>query len=207
MREELPNIVAAPSSAGAPPHYTLSKVLQELRDEGLVEFLEKGSYLLQDTNIDVDDEDLTDEAIDHAIRARRLILREIETANSQVLGRRRKGQDRLRRLSLDQYSNTCALCDLSDRRLLIASHILPWSESEEFRGRLDNVICLCRFHDTLFEYGYWSLSDELTVVKRNNAPYAAIRVLLDGITIFRAPTEFVPAIDFVRGHRARFGFV
>jgi predicted restriction endonuclease len=30
---------------------------------------------------------------------------------------------------------------------------------------LSNVICLCRFHDALFEQGYWSLANDLSVTK------------------------------------------
>src|SRR5207253_8233060 len=71
ITEELPRIISATGSTGRTPQQTLSRILQELRDEGLVEFLGDGSYFLQDATIDIDEEDLTDEAIDHAIRARR----------------------------------------------------------------------------------------------------------------------------------------
>src|SRR6516165_6286931 len=104
ITEELPRIISATGSTGRTPHQTLSRVLQELRDEGLVDFLGNGNYFLQDTAIDIDEEDFTDEAIELAIRAQRLILRDVETATTAVLARRRRGQDRLRHLSLEQYS-------------------------------------------------------------------------------------------------------
>jgi predicted restriction endonuclease len=130
----------------------------------MIEFLGNGSYFFQDSIIDIDEEDLTDEALDHAIRSRRLFLRDIETGTPSVLTRRRRGQERLRKISLEQYSQTCAVCDISDSSLLIASHIVPWAESPEDRGKLDNVISLCRFHDILFEHGFWSLADDLSIV-------------------------------------------
>jgi len=206
IAEELPVIVSATGSTGRTPHQTLSRVLQELRDEGLVDFLGNGNYFLQDTAIDIDEEDFTDEAIELAIRAQRLILRDVETATTAVLARRRRGQDRLRHLSLEQYSRTCAVCDISELPLLIASHILPWAEAPNFRGRLDNVICLCRFHDVLFERGYWSLTDDFALVTRPNTQGRPIRLLLDNLEPFKRPTAFAPALEFIRVHRQRFGF-
>jgi hypothetical protein len=65
----------------------------------------------------------------------------------------RVGQNAIRRYVLEQYENRCALCDISDPSLLIASHIMPWSEDHENRGNPRNVICLCALHDKLFENG------------------------------------------------------
>ncbi len=205
ITEELPRIISAAGSKGRTPHQTLSRVLQELRDEGLVEFLGNGNYFLQDTTIDIDEEDLTDEAIDHAIRSRRLILRDVETGTPTVLARRRKGQNRLRKLSLEQYSTICAVCDIADDSLLVASHILSWAEAPDHRGRLDNVICLCRFHDVLFERGYWSLANDFSIIKRARTDGRPIRLLLDNMDVFRLPASFAPALDFIREHRRRFG--
>ena len=206
ITEELPAILTATGSTGGTPHQTLSRVLQELRDQGLIEFLGNGSYFLQDAPIDIDAEDLTDEALDHAIRARRLILRDVETATPSVLARRRQGQARLRMLSLDQYSNLCAVCDIADMSLLIASHIIPWAEAPNYRGMLDNVMCLCRFHDVLFERGYWSLADDFSIIKRPGTVGRPICLLLENMDTFRPPTSFAPALEFVGDHRRRFGF-
>lgn len=41
---ELGRIVEETRSAGRTPHQTLSRVLQELRDDGQIEFLEPGEY-------------------------------------------------------------------------------------------------------------------------------------------------------------------
>ena len=52
---------------GKTPDQTLSRVLQELRRDGIIHFLDLGKYLLLDTPIDIEAEDLPDEAIDLAI--------------------------------------------------------------------------------------------------------------------------------------------
>lgn len=45
---ELDAIVADTGSAGATPHQTLSRELQQLRDAGIIEFIDQGSYRLLD---------------------------------------------------------------------------------------------------------------------------------------------------------------
>ncbi len=98
LGEELPVIISTTVSRGITPDQTLGRILQELRDEGLVEFLERGRYLLLDAAIDVESEDLTDEALDLAIRANKLKLGQVETSTEICLARRRRGQQRLRQL-------------------------------------------------------------------------------------------------------------
>ena len=47
IRHELAQIVAETQSHGATPEQTLSFVLQELRDEGVIEFIDRGKYRLR----------------------------------------------------------------------------------------------------------------------------------------------------------------
>ena len=205
ISEQLPVIVTAVGSQGLTPHQTLSRILQELRDEGVLQFLERGYYLLLDAPIDVESEDLTDEAIDVALRANRLKLGKVETGDQVCRARRRKGQDRLRKLATEYYGSRCATCDITDLGLLIASHILGWAEAPEHRGDLTNVICLCRIHDALFERGYWSLDGEYGFVKRTSPHSQLIQLILDRMEPFHLPTAFPPSPEFLRAHRARFG--
>ncbi|HHP1041089.1 TPA: HNH endonuclease [Bacillus thuringiensis] len=55
----------------------------------------------------------------------------------------------------------CKLCGVSDERFLIASHIKPWSQSDN-QERLDvnNGLLLCPNHDALFDKGYISFNEE-----------------------------------------------
>ena len=46
LNRELGTIIEQTSSLGGSPEQTLSRVLQELRDDGQLEFLEPGSYRL-----------------------------------------------------------------------------------------------------------------------------------------------------------------
>ncbi len=206
IHEQLKWICTVTSSTGATPAYTLSRHLQELRDAGSIEFLSRGSYLLLDDPIDIEEEDLSDEAIDLALRANRLRLGEVETDSTPAVTRRRKGQARIRELITGLYEFRCAVCDVADVGLLIASHVVGWAEAPEHRGNLANVICLCRPHDALFEAKYWSLGDDLTILRRGEVSSRTIRFLLDEMAGFRRPTAFAPAPEFVKIHRMRAGF-
>ncbi|CAM3888530.1 hypothetical protein GCM10009865_22170 [Aeromicrobium ponti] len=55
----------------------------------------------------------------------------------------------------------CTLCGVSDERFLIASHIKPWSQSNN-QERLDvnNGLLLCPNHDALFDKGYISFDGD-----------------------------------------------
>lgn len=207
LTEELATIAAATGTIGLTPEQTLSRNLQELRDEGLVQFLGNGSYLLLDSPLDAEAEDLTDEALDFAIRAGRLKLGRVETEIRPAVARRRKGQDRLRTLALHDYAGQCAVCDVADLGLLIASHILRWADAPEHRGELANVLCLCRFHDALFERGYWSLTDDLRLIKRPPGGGRVVTAVMDAAQHFRPPKSFPPNPEYVRQHRSRWGLI
>ena len=59
--EEMKRIVAATRTKGATPTQTLSRILQDLRDDRILEFRDPGEYLLLDTPIDLEREDLSEE--------------------------------------------------------------------------------------------------------------------------------------------------
>ncbi len=75
----------------------------------------------------------------------------------------RVGQNAVRRYTLEQYESKCALCDIAEPGLLVASHIVPWSEDPENRGNPRNVICLCVLHDRLFESGFLKIGEDYKV--------------------------------------------
>lgn len=209
---ELSGIVNETQSSGATPEQTLSRVLQELRDEGVIKFLGGGNYclvpsrLIETTDVNVEQLPLDDDDIDQAIRKNRLLIGVIETENVTSTVRRRRGQSRLRQLTLENYENSCALCDVVDRQLLVASHILEWAKEPSARGRLDNVICLCRFHDSLFETGYWSLTDNLQVMRQLATNSSTIQFLLNDDISFRLPRTNSPALIYLQHHRTQHRF-
>ncbi|MHA6484483.1 HNH endonuclease [Paenibacillus sp. strain BS8-2] len=63
--------------------------------------------------------------------------------------------------SLRKLENKCKLCGIDHPELLRASHIKPWSASNNIE-RLDqfNGFLLCSAHDTLFDKGFISFDNE-----------------------------------------------
>ena len=55
----------------------------------------------------------------------------------------------------------CALCNVNQKELLLASHIKPWSKclSEE-KLDVDNGLLMCPCHDKLFDRGFISFDDD-----------------------------------------------
>ncbi len=202
--EELETIIQEVQSTGKTPAQTLSRVLQELRDAEVLYFFGDGYYLLLDQPVNIELDDLPDDAIDIAIQKNKLHMGVIKTNEQQALVRQRRGQSRLRKLTLKNYAHQCAFCDLGKMQLLVASHIVRWADDPLARGNLNNVMCLCRFHDTLFEYGYFSLSDDYHVVKKEPDSEVVARLL--ALThSFRPPMAFPPSPKFLQAHRIRVG--
>jgi hypothetical protein len=156
--------------------------------------------------INVEDQELTDEEIDQALRDSRLRMGIVPTDSQQAQTRQRRGQGRIHKLTVEQYEGRCAVCDVTDHALLVASHVVGWAESPEDRGILSNIICLCRIHDALFETGYWSLGNNLELLRKQTVTSYTIRQLLDGMTSFRKPLEFAPASRIAKRHREKAGF-
>lgn len=151
-------------------------------------------------------ENIPDDDLDWLIMKDHPLASKVLTDSVVAHTLQRRGQDSLRRLALMNYQGRCALCDIADPRLLIASHIIPWAQMKEARGLLSNVICLCRSHDALFELGYWSLSDDLTVLLNEKVnTYHGTRLLMQNVS-FRSPQHHSPSPEFLRMHRQGHGF-
>jgi hypothetical protein len=156
--------------------------------------------------VDIETFEGTVKDVDSLIQEQRLRIGRIDTGDELAVSRRRQGQQQLRELTLLNYSSTCAFCDVNDPSLLVTSHIVGWAEDPETRGLLPNIICLCRFHDVLFEKGYLSLADDLAVLKRSGQTSRTIAILLDNTVRFRKPSEHPPKPEFLRRHRLRCRF-
>ena len=204
--EEIDRIVQDTNSKGVTPTQTLSRILQELRADEILHFVGDGVYLLLDTPINIEEVDLTDKAIDLAIEQKKLQLGVVPASDNLALTRQRRGQARIRELILQNYDCQCAFCDIDFPQILIASHISRWADDLKGRGDLSNVICLCRFHDTLFEFGYFSLSDDYQILKKQDTQSQTIGLLLDSTEEFRLPHKHLPASEYLQKHRARTGF-
>jgi len=125
----------------------------------------------------------------------------------RVVTEQRIKQHFFRRAVLSSYRGRCCMSGLSEPRLLIASHIVPWSKDKANRLNPSNGLCLSAIHDKAFDKGLIALSDDFRVLvsaelKRNeNAFIRSVILPLDGSSI-ELPERFVPNATFVARHRA-----
>ncbi len=125
----------------------------------------------------------------------------------RVLSEQRIKQSFFRRAVLSSYRGTCCMTGITESRLLLASHIVPWSKDKHNRLNPRNGLCLSALHDRAFDRGLISLSDDFRVLispqlARSRKQEFIKQSLLDleghKITL---PTRFRPDIAFIRKHR------
>lgn len=125
----------------------------------------------------------------------------------------RLNQARFRRTVLAGYGNTCCISGLRHERLLIASHITPWSEDAKNRLNPHNGLCLSALHDKAYDQGLITVMPDYTVrVSESLRSRADDRFMADALLAFDRrpillPERFLPGADFLADHARRFGFL
>lgn len=124
----------------------------------------------------------------------------------QVLIEQRIKQNFFRRAVMSSYRGRCCMSGLSEPRLLIASHIVPWSKDKPNRLNPSNGLCLSAIHDRAFDKGLITLTDDLKILVseelrgRNETFVKEVVLPLDGRTI-ELPERFMPNPTFIKWHR------
>jgi putative restriction endonuclease len=124
----------------------------------------------------------------------------------QVVVQQRIKQQFFRRAVLSSYRTRCCISGVSDSRLLVASHIVPWSEDKLNRLNPSNGLCLSALHDKAFDTHLFSLSDDLRIVLSAQLKATKDSFLRD--VFWRAdgqaielPEKFLPDRKFISRHR------
>lgn len=126
------------------------------------------------------------------------------------LTKQRKGQDYFRRMILANYGGRCALTGIDIPQLLLASHIIPWSDKTHKQERLNpcNGICLSALYDKAFDQGLITISpDDYCVVLSSVLRENETKEYFDkhfGIIIGKKlmmPTQYLPNRDFLAYHQ------
>lgn len=91
---------------------------------------------------------------------------DITTGETGGTGKTRHGQTDFRDAVRKRYDDECLLCEISDPGLLQASHILGWSDFEEYRGDPGNGLLLCYNHHRAFDLNMFTLTEDYEVVVR-----------------------------------------
>ena len=125
----------------------------------------------------------------------------------------RVNQARFRRAVLASYNATCCISGLQHEKLVIASHIVPWSEDTKNRLNPQNGLCLSALHDRAYDQGLITVMPDFKVrvsskIKANKEDSFISECLLrfDQKSI-RFPDRFGPSPAFLEWHARRFGFI
>ena len=124
----------------------------------------------------------------------------------QVLVQQRVKQEFFRRAVLSSYRGRCCISGVSDKRLLVASHIVPWSVDKANRLNPSNGLCLPAIHDKAFDSYLFSLSDDWRIslspqLKTTKDVFLREVFWPSDDKQISLPDRFVPDQSFVRQHR------
>ena len=124
----------------------------------------------------------------------------------QAIIQQRIKQKFFRRAVLSSYRGRCCMSGLTDTRLLIASHIVPWSADKANRLNPSNGLCLSAIHDKAFEIGLITISEDLRVMlsrelrQRDDELIRHVFSSIDNKPI-ELPERFAPDPHFLAIHR------
>lgn len=119
----------------------------------------------------------------------------------------RIGQHFFRRSVLSAYLGRCCITGLTEPKLLVASHIVPWRMDASHRLNPRNGLCLSVLHDKAFDLGMFTLTPDFKIKSSrliqsmSNNPFAANWLVgLEGKSI-ELPEKFRPELEFLDWHR------
>lgn len=123
-----------------------------------------------------------------------------------IVRKERVHQSFFRDAIMNSYDQTCCITGLHIGECLIASHIIPWSESEEHRTDPRNGLCLSATFDRLFDQGLITISSSYTVVVSSSLLSSNDRRTIEQIVKYHEtpiipPSRFMPLQDYLNWHR------
>ena len=122
----------------------------------------------------------------------------------------RRLQTFFRNVVLSSYEHRCALTGITVRQLLVASHIIPWSENENRRADPTNGLCLNALHDKAFDRHLITFDEDYrlvvsSILKKGDIPelQSSNFAKLEGTRIV-LPHRFAPDFQALEEHRNAF---
>jgi len=128
------------------------------------------------------------------------------TSERIVERKERVHQSFFREAIVTSYEQTCCITGLRIRECLIASHIIPWRESEEHRTDPRNGLCLSATFDRLFDRGLITISQDYTVLVSDALLKSQDHQTVEQIGKYHEkpmipPARFMPLPDYLAWHR------
>lgn len=106
---------------------------------------------------------------------------------------------------LASYDNTCCICGVDIPRLLVASHIIPWSVRVDCRTNPENGLCLCAIHDKAFDSGLLAVNGTSGIVVSKFLSRSRSKAVNDYLLSFAGaslnmPRRFPPLAENLKWH-------
>jgi len=124
-----------------------------------------------------------------------------------VIVEQRIKQTFFRRAVLSSYRGRCCLSGIAEPRLLMASHIVPWSKDKANRLNPRNGLCLSALHDRAFDSGLITLTNEFRVCISNTLKKRGAEAFIRDVLLplegrlIELPERFHPDPVFIAYHR------
>jgi predicted restriction endonuclease len=130
-----------------------------------------------------------------------------EGKEREAIVKNRVNQNLFRRRILINYNSKCCFTSLPSEKLLIASHIVPWSKDKENRLNPKNGLCLNSLFDKAFDSGLITVDESYRMVisskltPTNNNGIKLITAY-EGKEINK-PVKYYPSQEFLEYHREK----
>jgi putative restriction endonuclease len=118
----------------------------------------------------------------------------------------RVNQNVFRQIVLANYNRKCAITGIDIPDLLVASHIIPWSQNEVERLNPENGICLSALYDRAYDKGLIGITEKYQIIlstelktKEKKDFYPSTFGNLSGITL-QIPQKYLPRKEFLQFH-------
>jgi predicted restriction endonuclease len=125
-----------------------------------------------------------------------------------ALIKQRIKQDFFRRAVLSSYGGKCCITGTTDKRFLVASHIVAWRDDASIRLHPANGICLSTIHDRAFDAHLFSLTDDRRVLLSEQLLKTSDEFLRQVFWPINEkpialPEKFTPKVAFIARHREK----
>lgn len=118
----------------------------------------------------------------------------------------RVNQNVFRQIVLANYNRKCAISGIDLPDLLVASHIIPWSQNEVERLNPENGICLSALYDRAYDKGLIGITENYQIIlsselktKEKKEYYPSNFGSLCGIAL-QLPQKYLPKKEFLQFH-------
>jgi len=118
----------------------------------------------------------------------------------------RVNQNAFRQIVLANYNRKCAITGIDLPDLLVASHIIPWSQNEVERLNPENGICLSALYDRAYDKGLIGITEKYQILISSELKsmekkeyYPLIFGNLNRLSL-NLPQKYLPRKEFLQFH-------